>query len=311
MTEPNETPAESEKRPFQFSLRTMFVVTFIWAFLCAMTATFGISGFFFGAIVFVLVTCFPLACILFCFPGYRRMAAGLLVLPTTLFFSLVCLGPGERTGGTVSPDVSCKINLKTIGLAMHSYADDHGTFPPAYIADASGKPMHSWRVLLLPYMGDQELYDAYDFDEPWDGPNNSKLHGRMPEVYACPCDETAARHCQTSYVLLTGPDTMFPGGESVTLDDVPDGLSKTLVLVEVVGSGIHWMEPRDLNVSEDVSQIELSTAPRISSKHDDTVHVAFADGSVHSFSKGQLTREKLRELSSRDGGEDVDLEDLR
>ena len=55
------------------------------------------------------------------------------------------------------------------------YEDEHGCFPPAYVADASGRPMHSWRVLILPYLDQQQLYDQYDFSEPWNGPNNQQL----------------------------------------------------------------------------------------------------------------------------------------
>jgi len=41
----------------------------------------------------------------------------------------------------------------TDGLALFNYHDDYGSYPPAYIADESGRPMHSWRVLILPYLG--------------------------------------------------------------------------------------------------------------------------------------------------------------
>ena len=43
--------------------------------------------------------------------------------------------------------------------------------------------MHSWRVLLLPFLDGQPLYDEYDFSEPWNGPNNSKLASRRPATF--------------------------------------------------------------------------------------------------------------------------------
>src|SRR4051812_11083639 len=64
----------------------------------------------------------------------------------------------------------CDGQMRQIALAMRSYQADYGCLPPAYIADAQGKPMHSWRVLLLPYLDQAGLYDAYNFGEPWDGP---------------------------------------------------------------------------------------------------------------------------------------------
>lgn len=80
----------------------------------------------------------------------------------------------------------CQANLRAIGLALQAYHADHGCYPPAYMADASGRPLHSWRVLILPYLGEPELFRAYRFDEPWDGPNNARLATWMPELYQCP-----------------------------------------------------------------------------------------------------------------------------
>src|SRR5207248_2869881 len=68
--------------------------------------------------------------------------------------------------------------IKQIGLALLNYHDTYGSFPPAYVADATGKPIHSWRVLILPFMEQSSLYNAYSMAEPWDGPNNRKLLGR-------------------------------------------------------------------------------------------------------------------------------------
>jgi len=69
----------------------------------------------------------------------------------------------------------CKGKLKQLGLALFNYHEDYGSFPPAYIADTNGNPMHSWRLLLLPYMDEPELYSLYNFSQPWNAPGNSKL----------------------------------------------------------------------------------------------------------------------------------------
>lgn len=103
-------------------------------------------------------------------------AAGIVFLILLYGGCLVCL---ERLAGAQSVReaarrVSCLNNLRHIELALHNYHNAHGCFPPAYIVDESGRPMHSWRV-LLPYLEQEALYDQYDFSEPWDGPNNRKL----------------------------------------------------------------------------------------------------------------------------------------
>ena len=69
----------------------------------------------------------------------------------------------------------CAQNLKQIGLAMHAYHQKYGSFPPAYIAGKDGKPKHSWRLLILPFLDQEDLYREYRFDEPWNGPHNSQL----------------------------------------------------------------------------------------------------------------------------------------
>ena len=76
--------------------------------------------------------------------------------------------------------MQCSNSLKNISLALQNYHDTYRTFPAAYVPDKDGEPMHSWRVLILPYIEERNLYDKYDFTEPWDGPNNSKLLADMP-----------------------------------------------------------------------------------------------------------------------------------
>lgn len=165
----------------------------------------------------------------------------------------------------------CKTHLKQLGLAFHNYHDEYGCFPPAYVADAEGRPMHSWRVLLLPFLDRKPLYDEYCFDEPWDGPNNRKLADRMVGVYSCPqanAQEGSPESLFTSYVAVVGPETAFPGTASTSVSDMKDGTANTLLLVEVTNSGIHWMEPRDLHVVQMSREINGKAGQGISGLHE-------------------------------------------
>ena len=76
--------------------------------------------------------------------------------------------------------------FKYIGLAMHNYAARAKSFPPAAITDGDGNRTLSWRVAILPYLDEKELYDQFRLDEPWDSPHNRELIARMPDVYADP-----------------------------------------------------------------------------------------------------------------------------
>jgi len=177
----------------------------------------------------------------------------------------------------------CMNNLKCIGIALHNYHDVYGSFPPAYIADENGKPMHSWRVLILPFMEGQSLYDQYRFDEPWDGPNNSQLAPAVTRWYSCPSDSTKPP-TETSYVAVVGQGTAWPGDEHMAIQDFTDGIGNVLLLVEVHNSGIHWMEPRDLHVAQMSMTINPTQGQGISSGHPNGASVLFADGSVRYFS---------------------------
>jgi hypothetical protein len=186
-----------------------------------------------------------------------------------------------------------------MALAVANYHDVYGSLPPAYIADSDGKPIHSWRVVLLQFI-DETLYDQYDFAEPWDGPNNRKIAPQMPEIFSCPSD-TTKRPEMTSYVVVRGPGTGWPETGTVTMNDVQDDPSKTILLVELQQSNIHWMEPRDL-VMEDLLA-GASDIPCLSSPHPELVNVAFVNGGHTSISTAITTPTKLRTLLTIAGGE--------
>ena len=79
------------------------------------------------------------------------VVCGVLVVLVALFL------PALRFGGAreAARRMQCSNHLKQIALALHNYHDEYKSFPPAYIADESGKRMHSWRVLILPFIEGQ------------------------------------------------------------------------------------------------------------------------------------------------------------
>ena len=90
---------------------------------------------------------------------------------------------------------ACRQNLNKIALALEGYQTKYKVYPPPVVFDRQGQPLHSWRVLILPYLDkeDEKLYSEFKLDEPWDSPHNSKLTLRMPKAYACPCDPGSFR----------------------------------------------------------------------------------------------------------------------
>ncbi len=183
----------------------------------------------------------------------------------------------------------CQHRLAFIYRALRSYHDKYGKFPPAYIADKKGKPMHSWRVLVLETLGEPqstEVYRAYNFDEPWDGPNNRKLLDRMPDFYACPSNRRggADRKPLANYVLIVGPGAVFRGAESLAMSQISDIHSDTIVLAETL-PGVPWLEPRDLEFDKMSFQLDDPAKPSIAGKDSTGCGVVLLDGRVERLHK--------------------------
>ncbi len=200
----------------------------------------------------------------------------------------------------------CKNHLRQISIAIHNYHQQYDCLPPAYIADETGRPLHSWRVLLLPFVGQSELHSKYDFQEPWDGPNNRRLWDKIPDIYLCPSDRASNENkLTTNYVVVVGPNTVWPVNRATRLDDITDKHGVTLLVVEVADSGILWSEPRDLHLHSMAREVNSAAGFGICSGHTGGAHVAFADGSVRLL-KDELHPETMLRLLEINDGKKVD-----
>jgi prepilin-type processing-associated H-X9-DG protein len=188
---------------------------------------------------------------------------------------------------------------------MSAYEAAHGTLPPAFVADENGKPMHSWRVLILPYLGQQALYDQYDLEKPWDSPENLAVAQMMPAVFACPSDPTGASRT-TRYLVVAGPGTIFEADQGCPLDDVGDGLGNTFLVVES-SAGLPWTQPTDLDVATMSFQIGAGGTSEVGSFHTAGANAAFADGSVR-YLRDSLAPAAVQAMATRNGGEPVPAE---
>jgi hypothetical protein len=243
--------------------------------------------------------------------GPRKSSSGLiigLVIAGVVGFLIVCLGapialmlPAVQQGREAARRAQCKNNLKQIGLALHNYHEVHGAFPPAYIPDANGKPMHSWRVLILPQLGEDGLYNEYNFSEPWDGPNNSRLMSRMPNVFACPSQVGSPGNSSTAYAGIFGEHCVFRGAQPVGMKDIPDGTSNTILVGEASEALIPWMKPDDVDVKLHPT---IGDKLGLSSHHVGGIHVLLADGSVRFLSQN-INIQTLEALFTRDGNETI------
>ena len=220
------------------------------------------------------------------------VAGGLVVL-VGAFLGLRYLVLGARNNAMRSRS---KLNLSMIGLALHNYHDVHGQLPPAYTVGRDGKKLHSWRVLILPYVEQAPLYDHIRLNEPWDSPHNRRLGEQMPDIYR---STNSSDSTSTSYLAISGKRSAFSGGKSNKFRDMTDGTEKTLMVVEAFGKQIHWMQPDDVSPEEFLKMVE-------NAGESDTLYPSgwlglFADGSIR-IHKAGMDRKTLNGMLIRNDG---------
>jgi len=192
-----------------------------------------------------------------------------------------------------------KTNLKQIGQALHQYHDKYNSFPPAYVLGPDEKPWHSWRVLLLPFLGEAELYAKYRFDEPWDGAHNRELQTLRPDVYRSGFS-TSQTPSVTTYVGVVSRRSMWPAYFPVRITDVTDGTSNTIQLIENTCSDVIWSEPRDLRERDALAM--LKTGKTLGTDRNEGFSILLADGSSRFVSR-RINRQLLIGLLTPRAGE--------
>lgn len=186
-------------------------------------------------------------------------------------------------------------NLKQIGIAMHNYENVNNGMPPAAVCDKKGKPMLSWRVLILPYVEEDNLYKQFKLDEPWDSENNKKLIAKMPKVYAMPGVKDAKAD-QTFYRVFVGNGAAYDYLKGPRIADFTDGTSNT-ILVATAKDSVIWTKPDELDFDAEKDMTKL-----LGFMPGSTSQVAFADGSVRGLSP-KITKKTLHAMITRGGGE--------
>jgi hypothetical protein len=191
--------------------------------------------------------------------------------------------------------------FKQISLGMLNYESAQKSYPPAANYSPDSRPLLSWRVLILPYVGEQALYHEFKFDEPWDSEHNRKLIERMPAIYADPDRfvRAALEKGHTTYVVPVGEGLVFGRREGTTISEVKDGTSNTVLVVEVVPErAVPWTQPADweVDLSNPLDGVKRSDR--------DFFTATFCDGSAHTL-QNAIEPAKLRAILTRAGKEVV------
>jgi hypothetical protein len=249
--------------------------------------------------------------------------------------------PTDHGLGTFNPSAKARAaarrvasmnHLKQLALAFHNFHDAYGCFPPAAVIGPDGKPWHSWRVLLLPYLGgveEEALFKQYDFSQPWDSPKNLAVAEKMPQVFRDPAREGPPDNF-TDYAAITGEAAIFQPkvvtmksaddypaclstAKKIGLTSVTDGTSNTMLFATLdPARKIPWTKPEDIVLDDAFPGIGkpagIGAIHPAEGGHQAAL-VAFADGSVQTL-PDTVDPETLRKLLTRAGGELVDRSDL-
>ena len=246
------------------------------------------------------------------------------IMPGNVAVAGIAVGillPAIQSARAAAKRMQCVNNLKQMALAFHNFHDVYDCLPPAYSVDQEGKPLHSWRVLILPFIEEIDLYEKIHLDEPWDSEWNSQFHSQMPALYDCPdASDDGGDEGLTHYSAILGKETVFPpitrgnpdgkeklqfGGTS--LAHIIDGTSNTLMLVERK-KAVCWMDPTQEFEFESLENgFDPNADDSLLGPHRGGTNVARVDGSVL-FLSDTTQPVVLKALATCAGGESVDLE---
>jgi len=174
-----------------------------------------------------------------------------LILPPAIVVALVgflinLLVPVvQRVGRPPGADLIIAQNIERLAECMRLYSEKHGSLPPPAVYSKEGQPLLSWRVLLLPHLGETALFSEFHLNEPWDSEHNLKLLPKMPEVFDSLIDRKASVPHTTSFRVFVGPGTAFEGRRGISPKDIPDGADRTLLIVEAA-EAVAWTKPAEL-----------------------------------------------------------------
>jgi type II secretory pathway pseudopilin PulG len=235
-------------------------------------------------------------------PRRFRLVRAVGVLGIVLLLIALLLPAIRPSSGPAARRAQCVNNLKQIALALHNYEQMHNALPPAYIVDAGGRPLHSWRTLILPYLEQAPLYRTIDLSKPWNDPVNAKALETILPVYRCPA--AVGPENATTYLAIAGPNSCLIPGQPRRLAEITDAHESTLMVIEAgEENAVPWMAPVDADES-----LVLSLGPTTKLHHVGGMNACIVDGSVR-FLKASTRADVRRALMSISGDDNQVVKD--
>ncbi len=201
-----------------------------------------------------------------------------------------------KTANTASAEIN---NLHQIMLAIHSFAASYSFLPPRETRLPDGKPLLSWRVHLLPFLGEQSLYQQFHLDEPWDSEHNKQLIAKIPSVYVTDLAIAERGLTQIAAPVILG--SLWAGdSKPFEFKAITDGTSRTIAAwIAPPNTAVIWTQPIEPVLEEtNLMKQFFGESPNTT--------VGFLDGSVRTVSH-DTEPSTLKAAITINGGELVDL----
>ena len=138
-------------------------------------------------------------------------------------------------------------HFKQIAIALQSYQEVYKRLPPPAIVSKDGRPLLSWRVAILPFIEQSDLYRRFHLDEPWDSPHNKGLLNEQPYLFLLPDQEVQGEDRTVTYIqAFVGPGTPFDPNAECRIMDADVKRDDVRVLVIEAGDPVPWTKPEDI-----------------------------------------------------------------
>ena len=192
-------------------------------------------------------------------------------------------------------------NLKQIGVAFHNHAaENNGRLPSRKHPIVPGNDLAelSWRVSILPFIEQDNMFRQIDKKVGWDHPNNQRFLNSRPLGYDDPFMPPHPA-TDTHYQVFMGPNTLYAEDRpKYKISNIPDGTSNTFLVAEAANP-VPWTKPADILVTPNGVVAPNGAFPLPANRF----LVLLADGSVRTIDRPRVNDQVLRMAISPDDGQ--------
>lgn len=146
-----------------------------------------------------------------------------------------------------------------IGYAIKKFEQDREEALPPYVCGEDGKPLLAWRVLLLPYLGEEDLYQQIRLDEPWDSEWNRQFTAKTPDAFSGFFDSKTGGNTKFTVVMSQKGETPFSPvyfSQDRKSYNIPSRFDSSNTILVMESGSRSWTDPNHEFQLEELSKEE-------------------------------------------------------